>query len=101
MCLAPDGRTLASTGMISARSLGLGLRLRLALLGGNSGSDPPHELVVLDTATGRLLLRTEDEAQPRFSPDGRRLATLHQDGAVRLRDLPAASEAQGAYSRSP
>jgi WD40 repeat protein len=64
------------------------VRFRIHLARGNSNWSPPIELVILDTATGRLILRTSDESRPCFSPDGRFLATNHDDGTVRLRNMP-------------
>ena len=86
---APDGSALASLGDFTREAMTtVAVRRRVALLRGDRNWQPPRELVILDTATGRRLLRTEDECNPSFSPDNRTLATSHRDGAIRLRDLP-------------
>ena len=64
------------------------IRFRIHLIRGDRNWFPPVELVVLDAATGRVLLRATDECRPCFSPDGRFLATNHEDGTILLRDIP-------------
>jgi hypothetical protein len=99
---SPDGGTLASMSLWDTQSITVEtIRWGIALLRGNGGRVAPHELAVMEAATGRLLLRTGDEAGPCFSADGRSLATLHRDGSVWIRDLPQASRSVGAHSRSP
>ena len=84
-----DGLTLASIGEFSREALTMDtVRFRIAIARGDRNWYPPVELVILDTFTGRVLLRTSDEGRPCFSPDGRLLATLHDDGSVWLRDMP-------------
>jgi WD40 repeat protein len=84
---APDGTTLASLGDWSREGITMHtVRRRIAVLRLDVTWQPPLELVLLDTATGRRLLRTEDECTLSFSPDNRTLATSHRDGAIRLRD---------------
>ena len=85
----PDGSILASVSQFCREALTLdSVRFRIAHARGDTSWSPPVELVILDTATGRVILRTSDEGRPCFSPDGRFLATNHADGTVRLRDMP-------------
>ena len=84
-----DGLTLASIGEFSREALTMDtVRFRIAIARGDSSWGPPAELLILNTFTGRVLLRTSEECRPCFSPDGRLLATLHDDGSVWLRDMP-------------
>jgi WD40 repeat protein len=86
---APDGSTLASLSEFTQPAMTMDtVRSRIAMLRRDRNWEPPHELVILDTATGRRLGRTSDEFRPTFSSNGRSLATGHKDGTARLRDIP-------------
>jgi serine/threonine protein kinase/WD40 repeat protein len=53
-------------------------------------SDPPrYELWQLDGPKAALLLQAADCTAHDFRPDGRRVATVHADGTIRLYDLPS------------
>lgn len=85
---APDGTTLASDGEWSREGPTMhSVERRIAGLLGDVTWQPPRELVILDTATGRRLMQTEDECRVSFSPVNRTQATSHRDGTIRLRDL--------------
>jgi WD40 repeat protein len=90
---APDGRTLASHGALERpASLVQGLHLELMRAVVDKAYRPAPEVVVLDVATGRRLARAGSAIHPRFSPDGRTLATREEDLSVRLRDVPARAD---------
>lgn len=85
--LSPDGRTLASSGYRGAASLAQALVIAGLSVVGGSRAASEGELVVAESATGHIQLRTMKEGAPCFSPDGRFLATLHEDGTIRIREL--------------
>lgn len=88
LLFSPDGGQVASIGLVVPNLLSLGgVRSGIDRLRGRA-TRPDFELVVVETATGTPLLRTMQERSPCFSPDGRFLATSHDDGSIRLRELP-------------
>ena len=87
--VASDGSSVASVGDYRREAGPLALfRRRIASIVHDSSDLAPVELVVVKAATGEILVRTNDECRPLFSPDGHRLATLHRDGTIRIRDIP-------------
>lgn len=89
MVFTPDSSTLASLGEFSRGPVTTEwIRFRIHVVLGDRNWFPPVELVVLDTTTGRVLLRSMDDCRTYFSPDGRFLATNHSDGTILHRAMP-------------
>ena len=87
--LAPDGRTLASSGVYSnPTSMVRGLQLDLSrkILGTNWRPDP--EVIVVDIVTGERLARAGSSMHPHYSPDGSTIATRQMNFSLRLRPMP-------------
>jgi hypothetical protein len=95
---APDGSALAS---VAALELGRALTVSsvdwqirreadrwLGVRRKGLAAEPPLDMVVLDTRTGRPLRRAQPEGAPVFSKDGRTLATT--DGStIKVRAIPS------------
>ncbi len=90
LTFSPDGSTLVSIARFTRRKLSLDT-LNFFWRAATRPSDRVDliEMIVIDAATGRRL-RTSgvDCWLAVFSPDGRTLATGHEDEAVRVRDAP-------------
>lgn len=88
--LSPDGSQIASMARFALNRRPFSIRSIQfwagSLLPGDH--DPPVEVVLFDTTSGRPLRKLESEGRPRFSPDGNTLATGSIDGTARLRTLP-------------
>jgi len=93
MHLSPDGRTLASTGMV----LPSPSRLRqiwdhlLYLATGKNLAEEGTEAAVLDLATDQILARAHRSRFVGISPDGRTIVTQDLDGTISFRDIPSPS----------
>ena len=87
-----DGRVLLSSGVypdgLAGNSWWDQIRSSLARVFPSLGRPPPGEVVAVDLGTGRVLARAPASSQAVVSPDGRTVATLEEDGTVKLRDLP-------------
>ncbi|WP_435010115.1 WD40 repeat domain-containing protein [Tundrisphaera lichenicola] len=87
---SPDGKTLASTGNVRLlRTLSLNF-VRAVIDHYLLGPDQAErmELILVDTSFGRRLRSSHRDGIAVFSPDGRSVATSHEDGSVRIYDLP-------------
>jgi WD40 repeat protein len=85
---SPDGSTLTSEGHFEGNFVSVDfLRIQMARAVGDRDHQAQFELIVLDTATGRRLVQSKWDGVATFSPDGRTLATGHDDWNVRLRDM--------------
>jgi WD40 repeat protein len=87
--LSPDGRAVAVAVPLRPSEL----RAALDRLGGpfasaDGGSAEVTAVKVFDPASGRRLLTLPQCVSARFSPDGRLLAAVCQDGTVQLRRSP-------------
>jgi WD40 repeat protein len=90
LSFSPDGSTLASTGTLVVKST-LSLDFARAVVNHYlSGPDPAQEmeLCLLETSTGRRLRSSRRNGLAVFSPDSRTLATSHEDGTLKLYDVP-------------
>jgi WD40 repeat protein len=86
---SPDGSTLASFNYFSNRVVSLDLaRTLIAAHLGDEDHTMQVEMVLFDVATGRPRISTPWEGLAVFSPDGRSVATTHDDSRVRIHDLP-------------
>jgi WD40 repeat protein len=90
---APDGRTLASSGVEVGSNSALaeiqdGIRRKLFGPARNVRS----EMIVVDLANGRRVARTSSSYYPMYTPDGRTLMTRREDLKVKLHDLPDGKE---------
>lgn len=89
--LAPDGRTLASRGVIDPPRSCAGRaawHARSDLAAGHWRVN--RAVVLIDPATGRRLARAAGESDVLFSPDGRREATTGFGGQLSIRVVPPA-----------
>ena len=92
MTLSPDGQVLA-VGLINARPTRLAARAWDEIRRTLAGSSAPvrAELVLLDSTSGRALIRREDSYDAMFAPDGRSVATFEIGGTISIRPVPAGS----------
>src|SRR5262249_42190302 len=87
--LAPDGRTLASTGMyIAPRAVVGGIWHNLQSSMRGSTWRPDTEVIVVDLETGHRPARARSAMQPSYSPDGSTIATRQTNATISLRRNP-------------
>jgi WD40 repeat protein len=89
---SPDGRTLAADIDRTRETSIVGQihkEIRRAL---GWRREENAEVFVLDLATGRRLARAPKAIHPRYSPDGRTIATRELDLSVKLRNVPGPSK---------
>jgi len=89
LTFAPDGRSLVSTAQFLRGGFSID-SVNFYWQAATRSSDRVGlmEMVVMDAATGRRLRTSKEDRLAVFSPDGRTLATGHDDEAVRVRDAP-------------
>ena len=89
LTFSPDGSILASHGEFRRLTLSFGLvRAVLAHVFRARDNQDVSELLLLDSRDGQPLVRARSHGDVAFSPDGRTLATSHEDGNVRIHDVP-------------
>jgi WD40 repeat protein len=89
MRFSPDGSMLVSLGRYHSPDLSIeNLRMKLAEVTRDQNHYLITETIVIDTVTGRRLVHSSLEGPTIFSPDGKTLATSHDDGTVRIHDVP-------------
>ena len=89
LTFSPDGSRLASLGHFSNDSPSVDLlRVYLTRFFPNPDREMETELVLLDLANGDRLVQSKWDGIAVFSPDGRSIATGHDDETVRIHDLP-------------
>ena len=89
LAIAPDGRTLASTGYALPPRGWPGLAARwLRSLVPIWHVRASREVVLVDLASGRRLARAAGVRDVHFAPDGRRVVTREGDGTYAVRDVP-------------
>jgi WD40 repeat protein len=89
LTFSPDGSILASHGEFRSLTLSFGLvRAAYKHVFRNRDRSVVSELILLDSGDGRPLIHAPEFGDVVFSADGRSLATSHEDGAVRIHDVP-------------
>ena len=91
LTFSPDGTTLSSFGLFDNKALSLDLaRVYVANLLRDREHSMQSELIMVDMASGRRLVYSKDAGLVVFSPDGKSIASSHDDGIVRIHDAPKA-----------
>jgi WD40 repeat protein len=89
MVFSPDGSILASGGSMNRLVLSFDLVDAIAdQLSENRAGEGQSELVLIDTSDGRRLRTAKNYGGVEFSPDGRNVATSHEDGMIRVHEAP-------------
>ena len=89
LAFSPDGSILASTATFRGLTLSFGLvEAAFAAAFRERGRQNQDELILFDAADGRPLLHAGNYGHVVFSPDGKSLATSHEDEVVRIHDVP-------------
>ena len=90
LSFSPDGKTISSLGGFSNGAISLDLiRVYLARFFPRPENERDRELILIDVPTGRRLILSRKAPVVVFAPDGRSIAAAHEDGSVRIHDLPA------------